>query len=257
MTDHLDKLANTALDTVDSGYYALGAVPPPSSRPSFVAALRDHPHRSVIAEVKPSSPSGGRLIGERSPNSVVDLYAKTPVSGLSVLVEPVHFGGSLQTLRYAVNKGLPVLFKDFVLDPVQLDAAAACGAAAVLLILALFERGYARLPLAEMIDAARARGLEVLLEVYNGKEYARSLATRADMIGINNRDLKTLEVDLDTTKAVLGCCDKDRPVWSLSGVNALADLQYLERCGADAFLVGSALMRSKHPQKLLEQLLRQ
>jgi len=185
----------------------------------------------------------------------VDAFAQLPITGLSTLTEPTHFGGSLDTLRYAATKNLPVLFKDFVLEVTQLDAAAHCGASCVLLILALFERGYSALALDEMIHECNQRNLDVLLEVYDAPEYARALHTNATMIGVNNRNLKTLDVDIHTTETVLKTHPKDRLVWGLSGVHTADDVRFLRDCGVDACLVGTALMRSERPQQLLESFL--
>jgi len=253
MTDYLDKLAKTALETIDSGYYSFDGTS--VSPPSFVEAVKSHEGLGLITEVKPSSPSGGNLIGDKSVTDIVDLYVDAGVTGLSVLTEPVHFGGSLNNLNYAAQQGLPVLFKDFVLDLVQLKVAQSTGASAVLLILALFERGYAKLNLDDMIQAAIDHGLEVLLEVYDSEEYERALNSKAHMIGINNRDLKTLEVDLTTTKTILDQSQKDRMVWSLSGVYNESDLKFLSQCGADACLIGTSLMKSDDPPALLRNLL--
>lgn len=253
MADYLDKLAKTALETIESGYYTFEG--PSVSNSSFVKAVESQEGLGIITEVKPSSPSGGNLIGEQSATDIVDLYVDAGVAGLSILTEPVHFGGNLENLSYAAQKGLPVLFKDFVLDAQQLKVAQSTGASAVLLILALFERGYSKLSLDEMIQASRDHGLEVLLEVYDRDEYERALNTNAHIIGINNRDLKTLEVDLNTTKTILEQCKKGRMVWSLSGVYTEKDLEFLSQCGADACLIGTSLMKSDRPQELLKQLL--
>ncbi len=253
MTDYLDKLAKTALETIDSGYYKFKNAS--ISAPSFVKAVESQEGLGLITEVKPSSPSGGNLIGDKSATDIIDLYIDAGVTGLSVLTEPIHFGGSLKNLNYAAQQGLPVLFKDFVLDPVQLNVSKSTGASAVLLILALFERGYAKLNLDEMIQAATDHNLEVLLEVYDSQEYERALQSKAHMIGINNRDLKTLEVDLATTQTILAECKKDRMVWSLSGVYSEKDLKFLSQCGADACLIGTSLMKSENPQSLLKDLL--
>lgn len=253
MADYLDKLAKTALETINSGYYTFDGSSIQNS--SFVKAVESQEGFGLIAEVKPSSPSGGNLMGDQSAIDIVDLYIDAGVTGLSVLTEPVHFGGSLETLTYATQQGLPVLFKDFVLDVQQLKVAQAAGASAVLLILALFERGYSKLSLDEMIQAAKNHNLDVLLEVYDRAEYERALNSNAHIIGINNRDLKTLEVDLNTTKTILDQCEKDRMVWSLSGVYTKNDLEFLSQCGADACLIGTSLMQSDDPQNLLKQLL--
>lgn len=254
MADHLDRLAETALVTVRGGYYQ-NRFHAASPAPPFGPAIAATPGVALVAELKPASPSGGVLLGGRSPEALIDLYAQAGVAGLSVLTEPVHFGGSLSALHHAAGTGLPVLFKDFVVDPVQLEAAAAGGASCVLLILALFERGYAACSLEAMLAAARDLGLEALLEVYDAAEYGRALASSAPLVGINNRDLKTLKVELATTTSVLAEKPKDRLVWSLSGVEGPSDVRALAAAGADACLVGTALMRADEPKRLLQGLL--
>ncbi len=252
MADVLDKLAQTALETISSGYYGQLKAPKSPRKPaSFIELIEHKPGRVLVCEVKPASPSRGKL-ARRPPREMVDLYVRGGADGLSILTEPIHFGGALDTLVYAGWQGLPVLFKDFVLDPVQLDAAARGGASAVLLILALFERGHAAVPLDAMIRRAHAAGLEVLLEVYDRPEYERALKSKADMIGINNRDLKTLEVDLGTTARVLRGAEKDRPVWALSGLNGPKALRIAP---AEAFLVGTSLMESDDPGVQLNALI--
>lgn len=172
-----------------------------------------------------------------------------------MLTDPDHFGGSLELLGMAAQTGLPVLMKDFLLDPVQLEACRRWGGSAALLILTLFRRGYARFPLEEMIAAAHERGLEVLLEVSTEDEYEEALATRADMIGINHRDLATLTLDPGKTERILRKHAKDRLVWALSGMETPDDVRRLRRVGADAFLVGTSLLRAGHLKGSLQALL--
>ncbi len=258
--DWLDRLAQTALETIASGYYD-------HVRPS---ALADRPRRSlvqaihnrgeagrlaIIAEIKPASPSGGSLRVSTDTAKLARQLGTAGAAGLSVLTEPVYFRGSLQNLREAGRSGRPTLMKDFLLAPVQLDAASAYGASATLLILTLFNRGYAQLGLAEMIGAAHDRGLEVLLEVNSPEEYRQAQETQAEMIGINNRELASLQVDLGRTGAILAQAQKDRPVWALSGIETREDIQRLSAAGADAFLVGSSLMRSADPAAKLAELI--
>jgi indole-3-glycerol phosphate synthase len=162
--------------------------------------------------------------------------------GISVLTEPKHFNGSLQTLtqtREAVN--LPILMKDIILSPIQVEAASKLGANAILLIEALFERGYGKMGINEIIEYAHARGLEVLLETHSEPEFLCAGRTNADFIGINNRDLATLKINLETTQRILKN-KPDRLIISESGIQTAGDLQYLRGCGANAFLIGSSIM---------------
>jgi indole-3-glycerol phosphate synthase len=161
-----------------------------------------------------------------------------------VLTEPKHFNGSLQNLgkvRQAVN--LPILMKDIIISPLQLATASRMGANAVLLIQALFDRGYGQQRLAQMIADAHARNLEVLLETHNTNEFRRAIGSEADLVGLNNRNLGTLKVDLNVTKRILKRNpSNDKIVVTESGICTPADLRFLRDCGAQAFLIGSAIM---------------
>jgi len=258
--DWLDRLAWAGLETIASGYYDHVRAGASVDRPrrSLVREINrrgEACHLAIIAEIKPASPTGGPLWVGADPLELARQLSARGAAGLSVLTEPAHFGGSLENLRQASRSGRPTLMKDFLLAPVQLDAARAYGASAVLLILTLFSRGYARLGLTEMIGAAHERGLEVLLEVNSLAEYRRAQQTRAEMIGINNRELASLQVDLGRTGAILAQAQKDRPVWALSGIETREDIQRLSAAGADAFLVGSSLMRSADPAAKLAELI--
>lgn len=257
--DILDRLAQETLVRIEEGYYA-NVAPVAVERRSFAEAIRRAPldgENPVIAEIKPVSPSSGWLLDdpERDVPRIVELYRRSGVVGISVLTDPTHFGGSLAYLERASQTGLPTLMKDFLLSEAQLDAAVAYGASAVLFILTLFRRDYPERTLEGMVAAAHERGLEVLLEVNSPEEYDRALETEADMIGINHRNLATLELDLSLTERVLARGRKDRPVWALSGIEAPCDVERLRRAGADAFLVGTSLMRSRERGALLQGLI--
>jgi indole-3-glycerol phosphate synthase len=163
---------------------------------------------------------------------------------LSVLTEPKQFNGSLEALaaaREAVK--LPILMKDIILSPIQIHAASKMGANAVLLIKALFDRGYCEKTLEEMIAGAHVLGLEVLLETHTEAEFLSAVKTGADLVGINNRNLGTLKVDLNVTKKILSKNDADgKLVISESGIKTPADIRFLRESGACAFLIGSAIM---------------
>jgi len=254
--DVLDELARRAQATVQRGYYLdLGAKEMPRSPPLRRAVLAKP--RAVLAELKPASPSEGKLRPADAEASlgVARALVAAGARGLSVLTEPEVFHGSLQLLQGASRLGTPTLMKDFVLAEAQLAAAQRCGASGVLLIAALATRGYTEAPLPEMVRRAHARGLEVLLEVASAAEFRQAQATEADLIGINNRDLGTLEVDLGRTARVLAQVRKDRPVVGLSGVQARADADALFAAGCDAVLVGTSLMKAADPGKALEALL--
>ncbi|MDI9643797.1 MAG: indole-3-glycerol-phosphate synthase [Candidatus Verstraetearchaeota archaeon] len=190
MADFLDTLAQDAISRVRSGYYSVpgGGVPRPCL--SLKTSIERCVHAPIIAEVKPRSPSRGFLRRIDSPTGVVKAMERGGAVGISVLTEPKNFGGSIDSLKEARSSTeLPILMKDIVVDPVQIEAASKFGASCVLFIFELFKRGYARHPLEEMIGLAHRLGLEVLLEAHTKEEFRAALETNCDLVGINNRDL--------------------------------------------------------------------
>ncbi len=245
MSDFLDTLAQDAKATIASGYYErLNTLNP--VRASLKKAVLQCEAVPVIAEVKGASPSKGIIRQNFVPSEVANAMTRGGAVGLSVLTEPKRFNGSLDNLikvRQSVN--LPILMKDFILSSTQLNAAVKAGANVVLLIQALFDRGYCDANLDEMIAEAHAKNLEVLLETHNQNEFTRALATDADLVGINNRNLGTLKIDLNVTKGILSesACE-GKVIVSESGINSPADIRFLQKCGARAFLIGSAVMQA-------------
>lgn len=256
MSDILDDLADSARDRVKSGYYETehGRKGESSSR-TFKKRIRDEKHDPVIGEIKPGSPSQGKIFDESfDPTVLGNIYNTGGVAGFSVLTDPDHFFGSLDNLAKVAVLGKPTLMKDFIVDYSQLDAGKALGAAAVLFIYRLFARGIPTFSLEGGIKYAHELGLEVLLETNDLPEYESALKTDADMIGINNRDLRSLEVDLSITKNTLSRSRKDRIVWAMSGISGRTDINYLKEAGADAFLVGTSLAQAKNPERFLQTL---
>ncbi len=245
MNDFLDTLAQDAKATVNSGYYRhLNSSK--RMRISMKKAIQQCKATPIIAEVKGASPSKGIIRQKYSAEKVADAMAKGGAVGISVLTEPKHFNGSLNNIirvREAVD--LPILMKDIFVSPEQIDAAEKLDANIILLIQALFDRGHCKEDINQMIEEAHAKNLEVLLETHNLDEFNRALKTKADLIGINNRNLTNLKVDLDITKNVLTEShykNEGKVVVSESGINNISDLCFLRRCGAKAFLIGSAVM---------------
>ncbi|MDG6928587.1 MAG: indole-3-glycerol-phosphate synthase [Nitrososphaerota archaeon] len=236
-------LASSAAERVRSGYYdAVGRRWPLRSMKRAIAACTATP---VIAEIKFASPSAGAIGRKRDPAEVARACAEGGAVALSVLTEPEHFDGSLGNLsaaREAVD--IPLLMKDIVVHPRQVEAARAVGADAVLLIASLHRRSLAERGLADMIRLAHSLGLEVLLEAHDGREFDEALASEADMVGINNRDLSTLQVDLGTSRELLKRKRGGKPVVCESGIGSPAEIRELVGLGADAFLVGSSVMRA-------------
>lgn len=227
---------------------AAAAAPP---APSFLAALR-RSDIALIAEVKRRSPSRGEINAALSARDQAAAYAAGGAAALSVLTEPVHFGGSLDDLRAASGAvALPALRKDFIVHEVQLLEARANGAAAALLI----ARALAPMELEQLILRARAVGLEPLVEVHRDAELDRALARDARVIGVNNRDLETLEIDAATGDRLLPRVPRACIAVSESGMLARGDVERAARAGADAVLIGSVLSASPDPERALRALI--
>jgi indole-3-glycerol phosphate synthase len=254
MPDFLDKLAVDAKETINQGYYKIESQGT-FSQVSLKKAIIENKQNAVITEVKVASPSRGTIRKSFDPKEVAAAMKRGGATGISVLTEPKHFNGSLSYLtqvREVVK--LPILMKDIIIDPVQFEAASRIGANVILLIEALFERGYCRHSLEEMITKAHDRKLEVLLEIHNEDEFRSAIETDADLVGINNRDLRTLEIDIGVTKRILEKVDSQgKVVVSESGVMAPADIRFLRGCGAQAFLIGSAIMMASNIEKKVKE----
>jgi indole-3-glycerol phosphate synthase len=260
-------LARSAAQNIADGYYRdLGKEKP---RKPVHRSLKDSIASSkltpLLAEIKFTSPAEGKLRPRGDVKKIARAYERGGVSGISVLTEPKHFEGDIRYLPL-VKKSVkvPVLMKDIIIDPVQIDAAADMGADAVLFIAAIFMNRLSNASLEEMFSKARSRGLEVLFEVHTENEFMFSLDSEADVVGINNRDLDTLEVSLDTTKNLLAqsrarreqleMMGKDKPVISESGISTRREIEELTTLGADGFLVGSAFMKSPDLEAMVRSL---
>ncbi len=207
---------------------------------------------SLIAEMKRASPSRGPIRPGASVSDVVSAYQRAGASAVSVLTEPNWFGGSLDDLVEArAACELPLLRKDFVVDEYQLLEARVAGADAVLLIVAALEPGR----MEELMGAASDLSLDALVEVHDEKEVEAAVEAGAELIGINNRDLHSLEVDLETTFELLADVPAGTVVVAESGITMNEDVERLERAGVDAILVGEALMRADDPVRAVRELL--
>jgi indole-3-glycerol phosphate synthase len=218
-------------------------------RPFNEALVR--PGLSVIAEFKRRSPSAGEISATAAVAEQVGAYERGGAAALSVLTDERHFGGSLEDLRVArAACSLPILRKDFIVDPYQLVEAAVNGADAVLLIVRALEDDDLR----EMYESARGLDLDCLVEVHDGEELDRALRLDADVIGINNRNLDEGAVDIATTYELMPDVPAGKTVVAESGISSRAELEELERVGVDAVLIGSALMSSLDPEALTREL---
>lgn len=206
---------------------------------------------AVIAEIKKASPSKGLLREPFDPPAIAARYAAHGAACLSVLTDERFFRGSLDDLRAArAACALPVLRKDFVVDAWQVYEARANGADCILLIVAALDDAQ----LAEFASIARALSMDVLVEVHDAAELDRALALGTPLVGINNRNLRSFEVSLDTTLALLPRIPPDRLVVTESGILAPADVARMRQAGVNAFLVGEAFMRAPDPGEALATL---
>jgi indole-3-glycerol phosphate synthase len=217
----------------------------------FAAALsRDAVN--VIAELKPASPSRGVIRDPFDPVALGRSLAAAGAAALSVLTEPEFFGGSLKNMRDARKEiAPPVLRKDFIFDSWQVWESRANDADSFLLIVAALDDRTLR----ELIALGRQLGMEPLIEVHTAKELDRALAAEARIIGVNNRDLRTLEVRLETSLELIGLIPEQCIAVAESGLSTNADLVALRNTGFDAFLIGEHLMRADDPAAALTDLL--
>ena len=209
------------------------------------------PGLALIAEHKRRSPSAGAIREDLGLEEVVQAYERGGAAALSILTEDTSFGGSLDDLRAARRAtGLPLLRKDFIVDPYQVHEAFAAGADAILLIVAALTPR----ELSELHAGARELGLSALVEVHDEHELEHALALGADIVGINNRDLKDFSVDVERTPRLVAMIPPGVAVVSESGIGSPRQLAELERHGVHAVLVGESLMRAPDPAAALAAL---
>jgi indole-3-glycerol phosphate synthase len=210
---------------------------------SFHSAIDRGPGElALIAEVKKASPSAGVIVESFNPVEIARNYARAGAEAISVLTDEQFFQGHLDYLpQIRAEVGVPLLRKDFVLDELQIIEAAAAGADAVLLIVAALEQAQ----LVALLEAAALYQLDALVEVHTLPELDRALETDARIIGINNRNLATFEVDLATTETLSEQVPDDVLLVSESGIKSADDIARVKACGANAVLIGEALMRAQ------------
>jgi indole-3-glycerol phosphate synthase len=222
----------------------------------FVAALRtkiDGGRPAVIAEIKKASPSKGVLREKFVPAAIAESYERHGAAALSVLTDVQFFQGALEFLEQArAASALPALRKDFIVDPYQVYQSRAHGTDCVLLIAAVLEDGLIR----DLEALAHELGMAVLVEVHDRDELQRALRLETPLVGINNRNLRTFEVTLDTTLTLLRGMPADRLLVTESGILAAADVERMRDAGVHAFLVGEAFMRAPDPGVALAELFR-
>ena len=240
------KLARP-VNELSIGAYEASATP----RCRMSEALSGRRRTNIVAEIKHRSPSKGVIREEFDPVAIAVSYETAGAAALSVLTEEDFFGGSLTHLRAVRERvGLPLLRKDFHFDEYQLHEALAAGADAVLLVVAILEDEL----LTDLIALASELKLDALVEVHNAAEMESAVAAGARMIGVNNRDLTTFNVELETSLDLASVAPRDAVLVSESGIHTGHDIKRLKQAGYNAFLVGEHFMRAADPGDALRQL---
>ena len=216
----------------------------------FIGALRT-PQLAVIAEMKQRTPSMGVLSDDYRPADLAHAYAEGGAAAISVLTHMAGFGGRPEHVR-AVRAAteLPILRKDFVTDPFEVGETRACGADAVLLIVAALDAAQ----LQELIRVSKSRGVAALVEVHDEREAAAALSAGARAVGVNHRDLRTFTIDLALTERLRNLVPSDVVLVAESGIHTPEDARRMREAGADAILVGEELMRAADPAARIKEL---
>jgi indole-3-glycerol phosphate synthase len=223
-------------------------------RPSFLEALSNPKHLSVIAEIKRKSPSAGAIATGADSKIQAGLYAKAGADALSILTDEKYFGGHLSDLKNVTDQFAdqniltPCLRKEFMLHPVQVVEAALAGASAILIIV----RALSDEEIKKLHEAASLAGLSSLFEIYNENDLERTLSADAKLIGINNRDLTVFKTDLAISERLIPQIPSGITTISASGIFTKEDAARVRAVGADAILVGEALMRAPSPFNLIQ-----
>lgn len=220
---------------------------------AFIGSINKPKQISLIAEIKKASPSAGLIRQDFDPKQIAAIYQEAQVQAISVLTEEDFFQGSLDHLsQVRQTVSLPILRKDFILDPYQVYESRYCGADAILLIAAILTQE----TISELVNAASSLGLACLVEVHTEKELKKILKLKnIPLIGINNRDLRTLEVDFKITQTLFPLIPKDKVVVVESGIKNYQDVLFLRILGVSAVLIGEALMRADNIYNKIEELM--
>ena len=253
MENILEKLVNNSKKAIEDGIYDINESLP-NSGTDLKNIITKSEHATLITEVKFSSPALGNIRKITDPVEIALKMVNGGASALSVLTQPYMFDGSpefFMKVRKMVK--VPMLMKDITIDKVQIDAAKKIGADYFLLIQSIFDKGLVN-DIDSMIDYGHDLGLKVLIEAHTKQEFDNSCNTSADIIGINNRNLDTMKIDLSTTKEILHNTKKTKLVISESGISTSDDIRFLHKCGADAYLVGSSIMKTDDIQQTVQNL---
>lgn len=253
MQNVLQKLIQNSQKAIDKGVYEI-AEKLQKSQMDLMDLIKNSNHAPIITEVKFSSPSLGKIRTTSDPIVIANSMIRGGAIGLSVLTQPYLFDGSPEFfIKIRQNVKVPLVMKDIIIDRIQIEAAQKLGADYILLIESLFDNRHLK-EIDEYVDYAHKKNLRVLIESHTKTEFENSLKTNADLIGINNRNLDTLDIDIKTTKIILDGFDKSKIILAESGIKTPNDIQFLHDCGASAFLVGSSVMKSDNIETFVRQL---
>ncbi|HEX6253248.1 MAG TPA: indole-3-glycerol-phosphate synthase [Nitrososphaera sp.] len=242
----LKRLVDSSYKAIDQGVYETKQLSPHDTI-SLREAITLCAHAPLVTEIKFSSPSQGKIRSKTEPAKIARTMVDSGAIGISVLTQPFLFDGSIEylaTIRKALPR-IPVLMKDITVSTIQIDAGKNVGADCVLLIKSIFDNNLAEDGMEKLLEHARNRDLEVLVEVHTEQEFGEVLKAKYDLVGINNRNLDNLQVDITNTEKLLKRYNKGKSIIiSESGISSPKDIQYLKRAGADAFLVGTSIMQT-------------
>lgn len=254
--DILDKFVEQARENIRNGYYNLSSETDSNKKRISLKQKLLTQSFTLVAEIKHASPAGEYSFDYIDVEKSAFTFKDAGADAISVVVEPKIFKGHLNNILVAKKTGLPVLFKDFIISETQIRTAATLGADCILLIVKVAER--LNLDLNKLIKTAHSYGLEVLLECYDKKEIQKAMKTKADIIGINNRDLQTLQVNLNRTKEIMESFNEtntlNRPVISESGIKSRKDAEFVKSTGVNGILVGTALWTTKDQYAKIKKL---
>jgi indole-3-glycerol phosphate synthase len=263
---YLNKLAENSYKAIDEGVYNNAKYDYRGHEPiSMRKSILSCQHAPLITEMKFASPSKGSIVDTRkimssSPNEIASKMVGSGAVGLSIVTQPYLFNGSPEYLgMIRKNVGVPLLMKDIIVSDIQIDSAKKMGADCLLLIKSIFDNNLAEGSIEKFADYANKKGVQVVFEVHEEQEFREVLKsfidTRQNLIGINNRDLNDLNVDITTTMNLLKKFDKQKHIIiSESGISKANEIQQLKKAGADAFLIGTSIMESSDMTSKLSEL---
>lgn len=220
--------------------------------PNFLEILKNRSELRIIAEIKKASPSAGIIQSNFDPIKIANLYAQGGADAFSILTDEKYFQGSLEYLKSISNiykNNIPSLRKDFIIDSIQINQAVYYGASAILLIVACLDLEQ----LNDLYQKAISHQLNVIVEVHNELELEKALSINPQIIGINNRDLNTFQVDIRTTNRLSQLIPNHILKIAESGIKQNSDITYLADCGIHCILVGESLMKENAPEKMIKE----